>query len=71
MKHQNLIICEVALQIFRDKAVGQNLKDFEVKVKLDIAEKFKIIKQKCMKIYEGTCKAIIDPQIQSLEAKLK
>jgi hypothetical protein len=39
---------EESILLFREKAVGENMKDFEVKILEDIQKKFLAIKVKCL-----------------------
>lgn len=44
-----------SLTLFKEKAVGQNLKDFENKIFEEIQKKYLSIKTKCIEIYQQKC----------------
>lgn len=44
-----------SIVFFREKAVGQNLKDFEAKIHAEIQSRYHLVKSKCLQIYEAKC----------------
>eukprot|EP00347_Sterkiella_histriomuscorum_P021939 403332245 len=62
---------EESLIYFKDKAVGQNLKEFEGKILDEIAKKYQIVKQKCMQIYESKCQELIKKDVENIEQQIR
>ena len=67
--HQRLR--ESSILLFKEKAVGQNLKDFEHKINEAIQKKFIAVKSKCLEIYDKKCQDSLQQDIESLESEIR
>ena len=71
LKQHHKQIREEALNYFREKAVGQNLKDFEIKILEEIQKKYLIVKQKCLQIYESKCIQSIKTELDLIDSNIR
>lgn len=56
---------------FESKAFGEDLHDSIEKVRNEVEQKYHSIKQKFIKDYENQLRALIDPQLNEIEGKIK
>lgn len=57
--------------MFKEKAVGSNLKDFEIKINEEITKKYNVAKAKCLSIYEAMCFNSINPDVEKIESMIR
>lgn len=62
---------EESLLYFREKAVGENLKEFEHKIAEEIHKKYLSVKSKCLSIYETKCSESVNKDIEHLESAIR
>ena len=71
LKKINKTLREESLAYFKEKAVGQNLKEFESKILDDLQKKFLVVKNKCLQIYEVKCHEVIKKDVDNIESLIR
>ena len=71
LKEHHRKVRDESISLFKEKAVGENLKDFEGKILEDIQKKFLAIKTKCLAIYEQKCQKAIQKEVENIESLIR
>jgi hypothetical protein len=68
IKQQHKTIRAQCLTLFKEKAVGQDLKEFEGKISEEIQKKYTAVRNRCIIIYERKCQEAIASEVEKLES---
>ena len=71
LKQCNKQLKEQSILFFREKAVGQNLKEFETQISDEIHKRYMAVKAKCLQIYEMKCHEAVAKEVEKLESEIR